>query len=190
MTGYEDLVLPAHDWSAALAAAAAEGDDRPTWAYAWPAGERIRGELTALVELAGRRVCDLGCGQGRLGLTALLAGAAVCFADGSSHPLRWLRAVLAANDLDADCVEHQWGDLLPGGPYDLVLGGDILYRPECFADLLATIAASLVPDGCALLADPRSRLEPELPELAATAGLRWASERRDAGYTLVRLTPG
>jgi len=39
--------------------------------------------------------------------------------------------------------------------------------------------------GRALLADPRSRLESTLPDLARQRGLRWSLERRRAGYTLV-----
>ncbi|MDA3961012.1 MAG: methyltransferase domain-containing protein [Planctomycetota bacterium] len=181
-----DLLRPQHDWQQALDAATTEGDERPTWAYNWPAGDRFARDLLTLVEVVGKRVCDLGCGQGQLGFTALRAGAQVCFADGSAHPLGFIRAMLEANQLTADCIHHQWGDPIPGAPYDLILGGDILYRRECFEALVCSIASSLAPGGQALLSDPRSTLEAELPSLASAQNLRYASQRYD-GYTLVCL---
>ncbi|MBA3685150.1 MAG: methyltransferase domain-containing protein, partial [Planctomycetes bacterium] len=160
-----------------------------TWRYAWPAGVRLSAELPELADCRDRRVADLGCGQGHNGLMALLGGAAsVLFADAAPSALQWVRQVIDANDLAAraQAVEHRWGDPLPGVPCDLILGGDILYRPECFAGLLDTIATSLAADGQALLSDPRRSLDEPLPELAAVRGLAWNEERR-AGWTLVRV---
>ena len=188
-------ILPAH--LAHLAQPACEPDPMAaapdadcTWAYCWPAGVRLSAELPVLARCPGAAVADLGCGRGHGGLSALVAGAArVAFADGDPAVLRWVEGVLAANGFAgrARACVHAWGDPIPGGPYDVVFGGDILYRPDFFAPLLASIATSLADDGVALLSDPRRRLEPELPPLAAAAGLDWSSERRDAGYTLVRL---
>ncbi len=181
---------PPFAWDAALAAAAQAGDQRPTWAYTWPAGQRLASVLPSLVTLTGRRVVDLGCGKGLLGLWALEHGATVLFADASPHPLAWIEALLAANPQHAPRARtaiHRWGAVLPGGPWELILGGDILYRPECHAALMTTIAISLHPHGQALLADPRSGLEEDLPHLAAAAGLTMHSQRHAAGFTLLRL---
>lgn len=181
------LELPAYDWQSALRAATAAGDERPTWAYPWPAGERLAALLPELTTCRDHRVCDLGCGRGLLGLRAALLGAAeVVFCDGSLHPLGFLDAVIAANRLHARSQLHQWGTAIPGRPFSLILGGDILYRPECFALLLTSIARSLSPQGTALLSDPRHSLEAELPALAAAAGLSWAPTRPIAGLTVVR----
>ena len=187
--------LPAHlahlvQPTAAPDLAAARPDADCTWAYCWPAGVKLSAELATLVPCAGRAVADIGCGRGHGGLSALVAGAGrVAFADGDPEVVRWVQGVLAANGFTARAQAHihRWGEVIPGAPYDVVFGGDILYRPECFADLLASIAASLTNDGIALLSDPRLRLDRELPGLAAAAGLSWDFERRDAGYTLVRL---
>ena len=188
-------LLPAHLAQLAQPATAPDlGDATPdtdcTWAYCWPAGVRLSAELPDLVACAGRSVADLGCGRGHGGLSALIASAArVAFADGDPAVVRWVDAVLDANAFTdrARAHVHRWGRPIPGSPYDVVFGGDILYRPECFRDLLASIAASLAADGVALLSDPRQRLDAELPALADAAGLSWACERRDAGYTLVRI---
>jgi predicted nicotinamide N-methyase len=166
------------------------GGDDHTWAYAWPAGTRLAPELASIVPLAGARLADLGCGLGGLGCTALGAGAAeVLFADGAAGAVAWLAALIAANGFAARArvANHRWGEPLPGAPWPLLVGGDILYRPRSFPVLLDSIALSLAPEGLCLLSDPRATLEDELPELARARGLWWQQERRAAGYTLIRL---
>lgn len=152
-----------------------------TWRYQWPAGTRFLAEIDALVQVRGRRVIDLGCGQGRLGRWALEAGAAqVLFADIAADAL----SAVPAHPRALACM-HRWGEPLPA--CDVLLGGDILYRPSTFPDLLASVGSSLrAPDACAWLVDPRSTLDAELPVLAESNGLSWCAERRPAGYTLVR----
>ena len=127
------LIPPPMNWQQAFLDAAAIGDDRPTWAYDWPAGLRLAHNLGELYQLQGKKVCDLGCGRGTLGLCALQLGAAhVDFCDGSAQVLSYVQKVLDCNHfLDtAQCHVHQWGKPLPLKSYDIILGGDILYRPE------------------------------------------------------------
>ncbi|HYE04055.1 MAG TPA: methyltransferase domain-containing protein [Planctomycetota bacterium] len=167
-----------------------DGAREATWSYAWPAGERMAAELAAVVDCRDLTVADLGCGRGHLGLTALTGGAAsVLFADGHGDAIARLDRVIAANGLAARAraARHEWGDPLPDAPFDVILGGDVLYRPECFAALVRTIAGSLAAGGRCLLSDPRLRLEDELADRAAAAGLAWSSRRRDGGYTLLSL---
>lgn len=160
----------------------ADADDG-TWRYRWPAGERLLAEFAEVIAVRGRRVIDLGCGQGRLGRKALAEGAAaVLFADRSAEALAAIPAHPAARTL-----VHRWGEPLP--PCDILLGGDILYRSALFPDLLRSVASALPPGAVAWLADPRSRLEDELPMLCFDNGLRCEPQRRPSGYTLVRVTP-
>lgn len=148
-----------------------------TASYAWPAGRRLANDLAVLAVVAGKQVLDLGCGTGVCGLAALHLGAApVTFADADATAL----AGLAGHAT----IVHTWGIPVPGGPWPVILGGDLLYRPQFFGALLTTIAGSLTHDGLALLSDPRSQLEPGLPVLARQHGLSWVQERR-ADYTLV-----
>ncbi|MBA3846897.1 MAG: methyltransferase domain-containing protein [Planctomycetes bacterium] len=148
-------------------------------------------ELASVVDCRDRRVADLGCGRGHLGLTALTGGAAsVLFADGHPEAIARLGRVIAANGFAARAraAQHTWGGPLPTAPFDVILGGDVLYRPECFAPLLRTIAGSLAPAGRCLLSDPRLRLEEELADLAVAEGLTHASRRSDRGYTVLSLS--
>jgi len=156
------------------------GEDS-TWRYVWPAGERFLSEIASLVTVRGQRVIDLGCGRGRLGLWAAQAGAtSVVFADHSAEALAAIPMSPATRRL-----EHRWGEELP--TCDVLVGGDILYRPPAFADLIASVGSAIGITGTAYLVDPRRTLEPELPALAAAVGLEWSQERREAGYTLVRI---
>lgn len=164
-----------------------------TWAYPWPAGERLAADLAEVVDCRGLHIAEIGCGRGRTGITALLLGATdVLFADLAPEPLNYVHAALAANYLTdrGQTAIHAWGDPVPDGPYDLLLGADILYRPAFHAALLRSVASSLRPDGRCLLSDPRTELEPELPVIAATYGLEWRQERRSNHYTLATVTWG
>ena len=164
------------------------GDADLTWAYPWPAGERLAADLADVVDCRGMRVAEMGCGRGRTGLTALLLGAAeVLFADIAAEPLAYVSAAMKVNQVQnrGRTAVHAWGDPLPGGPFDLLIGADILYRPTFHAALLRSIASSLAPRGYCLLADPRTDLESELPTLAEECGLRWQPQRRANHYTLV-----
>jgi SAM-dependent methyltransferase len=158
----------------------ASDDEDVTCLYQWPAGAFL-GTLPLMRDTcAGRRVADLGCGRGALGLGACAHGATrVLFADASPVAIDFLTRTLAANGLAdrARAALHRWGTPLPDGPWEVILGGDILYRPECFTDLLDTIAASLTTDGVALLSDPRVRLEESLTGLAAERALTWETAR-------------
>jgi len=148
-------------------------DSDLTWAYAWPAGLRLSARL-AEFDPCQVRLADLGCGRGNLGFTALTLGVpGVVFADRSPTALAFVDQVIAANGFHdrASTAVHEWGAVIPGAPFQLILGGDILYRPAFFDKLLASIAASLDDGGRCLLADPRQRLDAELPTLAAAAEL-------------------
>jgi len=168
----------------------ATDDEDVTCLYQWKAGASLATLPSMRDHCAGRAVVDLGCGRGTLGLSACVYGASrVLFADASAVAIDFLTRTIAVNALagQAQAVRHTWGDALPDGPWDVILGGDILYRPECFAALFDTIAASLALDGCALLSDPRITLESGLPALAQARGMRWESARIDH-FTVVTLT--
>ena len=68
----------------------------------------------------------------------------------------------------AQTLCHRWGEPLPKA--DLILGGDILYRPELHRQLCTSIASSQAK--LAIISDPRQNLEPELTQYATLAGLQ------------------
>ncbi|MBA3700084.1 MAG: methyltransferase [Planctomycetes bacterium] len=182
--------VPAHPWPPHLSwVIAPDGGPRRelandhedvTCLYQWPCGAALAMLPDTVARCAGRTVADLGCGRGTLGLSAYANGATrVLFADASAVAVDFLHRTIAGNELAprATAVHHTWGEPLPDGPWEVILGGDILYRPECFAALFDTLAGSLANIGCALLSDPRTTLEGHLPDLAAQRGLRWETAR-------------
>jgi len=162
--------------------------DDVTGAYQWPAGAALANELAQLYHCRGRRVLDLGCGRGALGLTALSLGAQqVVFADASPIVVDLVQRTIVTNELTnrATVIQLTWGETPPLGSYDLILGGDILYRSGLFPALAHTIAQGLSPAGACLLSDPRTTVETDLPTIFLAAGLTWKSQRQ-AAYTLFR----
>lgn len=164
-----------------------------TWRYPWPAGARLADDLDALaqergIRWEGLRVCDLGCGRGHLGLIAARRGATVTFADGSASALAAVelvarRAGTAINSASTTFVQHAWGEPIAGRPFDLILAGDLLYRPAFFTALATSLVASLSPGGAAWCSDPRSGADADWLAAVAAAGGATACERRGT-YTL------
>ncbi|KAG8124691.1 hypothetical protein E2320_020101 [Naja naja] len=98
------------------------------------------------IDLQGRRVIELGAGTGLLGIVAVLLGAQVTITD-RKPTLPLLEANVQNNlpvNLQSRAVikELTWGqdlaDFSPG-EYDIILGSDIVYLEETFADLLQTL---------------------------------------------------
>lgn len=163
-------------------------EDDLTGAYTWPAGMALATELDDLISCRERLVLDLGCGQGALGLTALSLGAQrVLFSDASPVVCDFMARLLTANHLNdrAAVMAMTWGTVPAHGPYDVIVGGDILYRAENIPALAHSIKHGLTATGCCLLSDPRRSLEADLPAIFAQAGLTIAINRQ-ATYNLIR----
>ena len=163
------------------------GEDVGTWtgSVLWDAGEVLARYLTTLPApfWPRARCVELGCGAGLVGLTAVALGAAHCrITDQAVHLARWNadqnfsgqqrgRAVLTA---------LRWGDadaiagVKSSGPFDLVLGADILYDRASHGALAETIAALCTQHTVLLLstqdgapADPEALAAPFWRKLSA-----------------------
>ncbi|XP_075385495.1 protein N-lysine methyltransferase METTL21A [Tenrec ecaudatus] len=98
------------------------------------------------VELRGCSAVELGAGTGLVGIVAALLGAHVTITDRKAA-LEFLKSNVQANlpphiQPRAVVKELTWGQDLerfPPGECDLILGADIIYLEETFADLLQTL---------------------------------------------------
>eukprot|EP00884_Botryococcus_braunii_P000512 jgi/Botrbrau1/10461/Bobra.0133s0068.2 len=101
----------------------------------------------------GKRVVELGCGTGLVGLVFAALGADVLLTD-KKTPLGMVRENVQLNaDLiqraggRADCGELVWGvtDVVSLGPHwqapDFVVAADVVYMQELFQPLLATLSS-------------------------------------------------
>ncbi len=156
-------------------------DERlPYWADLWPSG-RMLAEWCAGEDLAGLRVVELGAGLALPSLVALAGGAHVLATDWYPDALAFARA--NARDAGAgelDTMVADWScpppELFERGPFDLVMGADILYEnrhPRQLAPLIARLAA---PGGRVVITDPRRPAAGELVAEMTETGWRHARE--------------
>lgn len=184
----EDVVLVRpRDWPALLDAERAASREPPFWAVTWPAGEALA-RFVAERRLAGRRVLDLGCGLGLASVVAARAGADVLAVDASGDGVTFAAENFSLNGVVADAAVCSWTDpaLADTGPFDLVLGGDVLYSRPAATALLAALAALLAGGAQAWFTDPGRATADAFME-AARAEYAVRTERLDGGVRLHRL---
>lgn len=121
-------------WHSTEAELAASGLPPPFWAFAWAGGQALaRYLLDQPAVAAGRRVLDFGAGSGLQGIAAARSGATSVTA---SEIDRFATAAIALNAaLNDVAITLEESDLVgqEGGPWDLVLAGDVCYeRPMAF----------------------------------------------------------
>lgn len=139
--------------------------------------------LSGQVAVADRRVLELGAGTGISGLTAAAMGANVILTD-QEPLLPLLQENIDRNDLAdvASAAALAWGDdealeicthgedycEIPGQPFDLIIGTDVLYNPDLFDDFLKTLVGASTPGHTeVLLAYPQRFTEDIFLEQAA-----------------------
>jgi len=139
MRSIELTLSPAHQLSLALPKDWRDipyaRDDPPLWAAAWPSGTATALHLLEHPELvAGKRVCDVGCGVGTAGIAAGLAGAReVILADRSPLALECAMAGAVANGVGSRCEARtvDWrcasSERTLAGPFDVILACDVFY---------------------------------------------------------------
>jgi predicted nicotinamide N-methyase len=134
-------------------AAFEEDEFLPYWAELWPSGLALARHVAGL-DLAGRRVLELGCGLGLPSLAAASRGAHVLATDWADDAIELLGQNAARNGVSLRTARVRWSEpepLLRAAPWDLVVGADLLYE-ERNAEQLAELLPRL--GGDVLLAEP------------------------------------
>jgi predicted nicotinamide N-methyase len=174
-------LLRPRDGDAVLDELLAEDDpdeDRlPFWTQLWPSGTALAQALAAR-PLAGRRVLELGCGLGLVGVTAAWAGASVLVVDRSPEAVTFAAANAARNGVTlqtAVCAFDQPGRLLAEAPWDLVVAADVLYEHRNVPVLLWLLPRLVGPAGEVWLADPGRPMLPRF--LAGAEATGWRREQ-------------
>ena len=184
------LLLPA-DWEALREDEAAAGRPTPFWARPWPSGIALAEALADDPPPPAARVLELGCGLGAPSIVAARAGANVLATDGATDAIAFAAHSLALNQTAGEVAHAAWADhgdqLLERGPFDLVLGADILYTPANAATLVRLLPRLLAPWGEVRLADPgRANARVFLAAARASFAVR---KHEDGDVTLYRLIP-
>jgi 2-polyprenyl-3-methyl-5-hydroxy-6-metoxy-1,4-benzoquinol methylase len=152
-----------------------DGDERmPYFGTIWASGESLVEYLLAGPRLDGVSVLDLGCGLGLCGFAAARRGARVTFFDWEPRALEIVTLSAAAQPWLPELPEMLVGDWRKPpacGPFDLILGADVLYEWRNAPAVAKFLPRHLTPTGEAWIADPgRGAAEP-FPRYALQARL-------------------
>lgn len=150
-------------------------DERmPYFALVWPSADALIARVLSGPCLDGQRVLDLGCGLGVCGLAAARLGADVTFFDWEPRAIEIVQASVERQPVPGTQIQYAVGDWRqppPLGPFDLILGADVLYERRNAPAVAAFLAGHLKPGAEAWIADPGRPQAGPFPELAAQAGL-------------------
>ena len=140
----------------------------PLFGLLWPSGMHLAVRVGARTIVPTDRILEIGCGLGLASLVGHRAGADVTASD--CHPLagRFLSQNLVLNDLGPMKYRHgQWpGLVLPrdaiderapavvDGPFDLIVGSDVLYERDETGTLANFIARLASPVAEVWIVDP------------------------------------
>ena len=197
VTGAANVLAPTRISSSVGALVLSEVRDKVTNAFGsdstgtkiWDAG-RVLSDLLTDRDLDGKRVLECGSGTGVGGLSAAAAGAkSVVLTDGASATMPLLAENVEANGM-SDRVQTcrlRWGEqedmdrASSMGPYDMIIGSDLLYAPEAFPDLLETLTQLCTPGVTEVLLTYPTRFTEDIFTCMATdeygfEEMEWAEE--------------
>jgi predicted nicotinamide N-methyase len=128
----------------------------PYWAELWPSGVALARRIAGRA-LRGARTLELGCGLALPSMAAVLAGGRVLATDWAPQAVALARENAARNGIALEVMACAWqrpDPLLERGPWDLVLGADLLYEQRNAETLLGLLPRLSAPGGEVLIADP------------------------------------
>lgn len=173
-------------WSATEEDLQRQGLEPPFWAFPWAGGQAVARLILERPELvAGKRVLDIACGSGMVGIAAAAAGASAVLVN-DIDPICQAAAELNA---DANSVTLQWlgGNLLEAEPpdVDVILAGDIFYEMTMAQRFLGWLNAAGARGMTAYAGDPGRAYAPRSEaglmaeyDIATTLELESTRQRR------------
>jgi len=166
----------------------------PFWAFAWSGGQ---GLATYVVEhpetVAGKRVLDLACGSGLVGIAAARAGAAQVLCN-DIDPYAEAAVTLNA-ELNGVHIDFLSGDLLAGEApgVQVILAGDICYEKAMTDAMLTFLGRARAKNITVLVGDPHRTYFPSTGfrkladySVRTIADIEDAAEKKAAVWELIR----
>ena len=133
----------------------AEDERLPYWAELWPAAVALAHYVAQRLDLAGRRVLELGCGLGLVGVVAALQGAQVLCTDYEPAALAFAHYNARRNA----CRQVRfrlvdWRRPALHRRYEYILASDVVYEARNFGPLVALLQRFLARGGSAVFSEP------------------------------------
>lgn len=154
-------------------------DERmPYFAMVWASADSLVARVLEGPRLDGLQVLDLGCGLGPCGFAAAHLGAEVTFFDWEPRALEIVKASAARQPVPPSRFTFLVGDWRTPplmGPFDLILGADVLYEQRNAPAVAAFLAVHLKPGAEAWIGDPGRPQAGPFPPLAEGLGLQVVS---------------
>lgn len=149
-------------WAATEADLDREGIEPPFWAFPWAGGQAVARLILERPEIVrGKRVLDIACGSGMVGIAAAAAGASAV----SVNDIDPLCEAAAELNAEANGVCLQWigGNLLecPLTDFDVILAGDIFYEMTMAQRFLSWLRQAAASGIAAYAGDPGRAYAPE-----------------------------
>lgn len=134
---------------------AADPDQTPCWAEAWPAARGLADYFLQGPGLQGQKVLELGAGVGLPGVACGLQGAAVTFSDFQERALRLCGANARLHRLDRyRLLLADWRSYTFSERFELVLASDIAYEPRLLPHLKRVLLEASLPGGSIYFSHP------------------------------------
>ena len=137
----------------------------PYFGILWPAAEALAVYLHHHPNVVkNRSVLELGCGLGYPSLVASMAGGSVLATDFHPDVENYFKRNCRHSSIQCDYLRLNWrDDNLKEGPFDVVMGSDVLYESKHPLEVAKGLIRFLKPEGKILLSDPgRNYLQPFL----------------------------
>jgi len=132
-------------------------DERlPYWADIWPASVALSEYVVEnKLEFRGKKILELGCGLGLVGITVSAMGGNVLFTDNDSFALQFTQVNFKRNfNRSASVQLMDWRNPRNSHLFDIILAADILYEQRWLQPVLDILESQLAPKGIAYIAGP------------------------------------
>jgi predicted nicotinamide N-methyase len=163
----------------------------PYWAELWPSSLALARAVAAR-SLRGARTLELGCGLGLVSIAAARAGGRVLATDWSAESVRFTAENAERNEVEVETAVVDWAQprsIVARGPWQLVLGSDVLYERRNVDQMIELLPRLVTPAGEVWIADPGRQTSMEFLERAGRDWTRSTIERDRVEIHRLRLRP-
>jgi len=128
--------------------------DFPLWAKAWEASWVLADFLAGLPPEHGKRLLEIGCGLGLVGVVAATFGHKVIMTEHNPDAIEFARANAQMNHCaDMEIIDLDWTAPALYGRFDYIVGSEIVYHEKDFEPLRNLFERLLKPEGEVILCE-------------------------------------